>query len=422
MEQAETPHQALITNDAIILGILLVILAFVFTTSSAEKGFWKKFYTVIPGLLMCYFLPSLLNTFNIVDPHESRLYFVASRYLLPACLVLLTLSVDLREIVKLGKSALIMFFTGTIGIVLGGPIALLIVSVIAPDIIGGMGFEELWRGMTTVAGSWIGGGANQTAMKILYEPSSEIFSVMVTVDVIVAQVFLALLLIGAGKSDQVDAYFKADASPINRLKKKMEDFAASVARIATLKDFTVMLAVCFASTAVAHAIADQVAPWIDTNYPELNKYSLGSGFFWIVVVATILGIVLSFTKYRKLEGAGASKVGSLFIYILVATIGMEMDVMAITRYPGAFLIGFIWMLFHFGLLILVGKLIKAPFFFLAVGSTANVGGAASAPVVAAAFHRSLAPVGALLAVLGYAIGTGAAMLCGILMESLHIQL
>jgi uncharacterized membrane protein len=143
---------------------------------------------------------------------------------------------------------------------------------------------------------------------------------------------------------------------------------------------------------------------------------LGSGFFWIISVSTIVAIGLSFTKAKNYEGAGASKIGSIFIYILVATIGMKMDLNQALENPGLMVVGLVWMTIHAGLLIIVAKIIKAPYFFLAVGSQANVGGAASAPIVAQAFHPSLATVGVLLAVFGYAIGTIAAIACTILME------
>jgi uncharacterized membrane protein len=136
----------------------------------------------------------------------------------------------------------------------------------------------------------------------------------------------------------------------------------------------------------------------------------------MISIATIIAILLSFTKAKNYEGAGASKFGSVFIYILVASIGMKMDLTLIFDNVGLIFIGIVWMTIHAGLLILVAKFIKAPYFFLAVGSQANVGGAASAPIVAAAFHPSLATVGVLLAVVGYAIGTVAAILCTILLE------
>ncbi len=129
-----------------------------------------------------------------------------------------------------------------------------------------------------------------------------------------------------------------------------------------------------------------------------------------------MAITLSYTKAKNYEGAGASKIGSIFIYILVATIGMKMDLGMIFDNLGLIAIGAVWMLIHAILLIVVAKIIKAPYFFLAVGSQANVGGAASAPIVASAFHPSLATVGVLLAVFGYAIGTIGAIACTILLE------
>ncbi|MGB1111695.1 MAG: DUF819 domain-containing protein [Schleiferiaceae bacterium] len=405
----------LITNDATLFGILAAMLGGIFLTSKSERPFWKKFYKYIPALLLCYFLPSLLTTFEIIDPKQSRLYFMASRYLLPAALILLTLSIDFGEVKKLGPKALIMFFTGTVGVIIGGPISILLFSVIAPDIVGANP-EEIWRGMTTVAGSWIGGGANQAAMKEVFEVSEGIFSAMVTVDVLVAELWMAFLLIGVAKAKNIDARFKADASSVLTLQEKMEAYTASISKIPTFNDLIYILAIAFGATGLAHGLSDIIAPFISENYPVLAKFSLTSGFFWLVVIATTIGIALSFTKARNLEGAGASKVGSVFIYILVATIGMSMNVMEVFENPGLFAVGLVWMIIHVGLMFLVAKIIKAPYFFLAVGSKANIGGAASAPVVAAAFHPALAPVGVLLAVLGYALGTYGAYICGLLMQ------
>jgi len=408
----------LFTNDAIVFGILISILAFVFTTSKSENPFWKKFYKYIPTLLLCYFIPSIFNSLGIISGEESNLYFVASRYLLPTSLVLLTISIDLPEIKKLGPKAIIMFLTGTVGIILGDPLAILIVSAFAPDVVGGVGPDAVWRGLTTVAGSWIGGGANQAAMKEIFNVGDTLFSSMIAVDVIVANIWMAFLLYGAGINEQIDAKFKADNSAITELKEKIETYRAQILRIPDLTDTIKVMAVGFGVTAIAHLGADIIAPWISDSAPWLAKFSLTSKFFWLIVLATTFALGLSFTKARELEGVGASRYGSLFLYILVATIGMKMNIMAIFENPGFFVVGLIWIAFHAILLIVVAKIIRAPFFFLAVGSQANIGGAASAPIVASAFHPSLAPVGVLLAVLGYAIGTYAAWICGILMQTI----
>ncbi|MEW5248448.1 DUF819 domain-containing protein [Microbulbifer sp. 2201CG32-9] len=406
----------MITNDAIILGMLAAILGFVFYTAGSEHRFWKRFYRFVPALLLCYFLPSLLTTFDIIDAESSQLYYVASRYLLPASLVLLTLSIDLKAIVNLGPKALIMFLTGTLGIVIGGPIALLIMASIDPDMLGTSGPEAVWRGMTTVAGSWIGGGANQAAMKEIFGVGDQIFSAMVAVDVIIANIWMAMLLIMAGNAKQLDQRRGADTAAITSLREKVEALQKKHSRNPSLPDLMLIAAVGFGITAIAHAGADQLAPWFQTHAPQLARFSFTSQFFWLIIIATTLGIAMAFSPAKKLEGAGASKVGSVFIYFLVATIGTHMDITALRDSPELFVLGAIWMAVHAGLLLLVAKLIKAPTFFMAVGSQANVGGAASAPVVAAAFHPSLAPVGVLLAVLGYALGTYAAWFCGQLLR------
>ena len=407
----------MISNDAVVFGILMVVLGFVFYTSNLRSSFWKKFYTFFPVILLCYFIPSLLNSTGIVSPEKSNLYFVASRYLLPTSLVLLTLSVDLKEISKLGSKALIMFFTGTIGIIIGGPIAIIIVKNLFPNLVS-INPEELARGMTTIAGSWIGGGANQTAMKEVFNVDGELFSKMVTVDVLVGNAWLAVLLIGVGKTVFIDKFLGADSSSVESVKEKIEKYNLSIARIPDLKELIYVLTIGFGITGISHLIADNIAPYLLNNFPALEKYSLTSSFFWLIVMATTFGIILSFTRLRDLEGVGASKIGSIFIYILVATIGLQMNLFTVFDNPGLFVIGLIWISVHVILLFIVAILIKAPYFFVAVGSQANVGGAASAPVVASAFHPSLAAVGVLLAVLGYAVGTYAAYICGIIMQSI----
>lgn len=457
----------LFTNDAVVLGLLIGLLALIFKATTIPQ--LKKFFNIIPALLLCYFLPSLFNTLGVISPgwidfnealaaltqagydvvgitkisqlkefvadhesaeallqpyiHTSKLYFMASRYLLPASLVLLTLSISLNEVFKLGPKALIMFITATIGVVIGGPIALMAMDAIAPDVVEG----NVWRGMTTIAGSWIGGGANQAAMFEVFSEdtvtgetgliSSKLYGAMITVDVIVAEIWMAFLLLGVGKSASIDKWLKADSTNVEALKDKMHKFSLSVARIPSFTDLMIILGLAFGAVGFSHFAADGIAPWMGDTFDWAKKFSLTSGFFWLIVIATTVGLALSFTPARKLEGAGASKVGSVFIYILVATIGMKMNILEIFDNPGLFFVGLFWMIVHVGLLFIVAKLIRAPFFFLAVGSKANIGGAASAPVVAAAFHPSLAPVGVLLAVLGYALGTYGAIICGNLMQA-----
>lgn len=472
------------TNDAIVLGLLIVVLALVFVTSSSKSPGWQKFYKYVPALFLCYALPAFLHwPLGLISGESSKLYTVSSQYLLPASLILLCVSTDLKMISRLGPKALIMFLAGTLGIVLGGPVALLFVSKVAPGILP-MSADELWRGFSTIAGSWIGGGANQTAMKIIYDVDTSLFASMVVVDIIVANIWMGFLLYGASISDRLDRFFKADNSAIEAVKEKIATYQASVSRIPDTKSLMVMLAVAFGGVGLAHWGAESLikplksynestkgtfefreytVTGLDTtslvisegrfdtlspmqrqnggflastgnskNY--VSKVTLKPGyekgalvdnglstllanFFWVIVIATTLGLILSlFPKMRQLEGVGASRWGSIFIYILVATIGMQMNLGDVFNKPGLFVVGLVWMIMHAIILIIVARIIRAPFFFLAVGSQANVGGAASAPVVASAFSPSLASVGVLLAVLGYALGTYGAIICAGLMR------
>ena len=406
----------LVTNDAVVLGILATILGLVFWSASRPDGFWKKFYTYVPALLLCYLVPAILNTLGVIDGSLSKLYPVARDYLLPSALVLLCIAIDFGAIVRLGPKAIIMFLTGTAGIMLGAVASFEIMRFIHPETVAG----ETWRGMTTITGAWIGGGANQAAMKEVFEVGANVFGQFVAVDVLVANVWTAVLLFMTGRAQAFDRWTGADLSAINALKARIETFQAEHARVPSLADMMVILAVGIGVTGLSHALTGPTIGWIASLPQEwrLQDYSLTSSFFWIVVFATTFGLLLSFTKARGLEGAGASKIGSAMLYFLVATIGMQMDLNALLDRPWLFLLGLIWIAVHGGLLLLVAKLIRAPLFFLAVGSMANVGGAASAPVVASAFHPALAPVGVLLAVLGYALGTYGAYITGLMLRAL----
>jgi uncharacterized membrane protein len=408
---------SLITNDAVVLGILMGILGFVFWSSQSSLTFFKKLYSVIPPILLCYFLPGLLNSAGIISGTTSGLYGMASRYLLPASLVLFTLSLDLNEIWKLRKKAGLMFITASISIIIGGPLAVWIVAFFAPEIVGGEGADAVWRGLSTVAGTWIGGGANQAAMFEIFKPSTDLFSAMVALDVFISYAWMALLLYGAGKNSSINKFLKADDQSVTEIKDKIEAYQLSIMRIPKMEDILMILGVAFGVTAIAHFGADTIAPWVTINAPYLSKFSLTSGFFWLVIIATTFGMLLSFTKMRNLEGAGASRIGSVMLYVLIATIGMQMNVMAIFRNPGILLIGLIWILIHAIILFIIAKITRTPFFFAAVGSMANIGGPASAPVIASAFHPSLAPVGVLLAVFGCVIGTYGAYVCGLMMQA-----
>lgn len=250
--------------------------------------------------------------------------------------------------------------------------------------------------------------------------SQTLFGQMIAVDVLIANIWMGLLLYGSQHREKINRWLRVDNAAISELERKMEtiEMTREIKKRGT-KEWMILCGIAFGITGISHFAADLIAPFFAEHFPGSAKYSLTSTFFWLVVIATTLGILLSFTKARKLEATGASDLGSVFLYFLVATIGMNMHLGAILDNPIFFLIGALWILIHVIVLLVVARIIKAPFFFVAVGSQANIGGAASAPIVAAAFNKYLAPVGVLLAVLGYAVGTYGAYISGLLIQWVH---
>ena len=406
---------ALITNDIVLLGLIAGTLGLIFWASSGPTPWLKRIFAVVPALLLCYFIPAIYNTTGLIDGHATKLYNpVARDVLLPAGLVLLTLSIDLPSIVKLGPKLLVVFCAGTLGVMLGAPVAFLAMSVIHPETVAG----DTWAGMSALAGSWIGGGANMVAMREVWGVDATTFGQFAVVDVAVASLWMAVLLFLSGRAEAMDARRKVDTRALDEMKERVAAWQAANARIPSLTDLMVIVAVAFGGVGLAHAIAAPLAAWFGATFDWASRFSLDSAFVWVVVISTSIGLGLSFTRARRLESAGASKLGSVMLYFLIACIGMQMDLLALLDRPWLFLLGVIWMATHVLVLWAVARLVKAPLFYFAIGSQGNIGAAASAPVVAGAFHPSLAPVGVLLGTVGYASGTYLAYVVGLVLKGL----
>ena len=415
--EATEPSTALIQNDIVLFGLIAATLGLVFWTSSRETGFFKKFYTYVPALLLCYFIPGIYNSIDLIDGAASKLYNpVASRVLLPAALVLLTLTIDLKGVLKLGPKLLAMYIGASLTVMLGAFVAFWVMDIVHPETVSG----DVWSGMATLAGSWIGGGANMLAMKEIFAVDETTFAQFVVVDVSVGYVWMAVLIFLANRAQAIDARTGADTRAIEELKDRLANYQKEHERVTTLTDLMVILGIAFGTVGLAHAIAGPASAWF-SDVAWARQVSLHEPFVWVVVLSTVIGLGLSLTRARTLDGAGASKIGALFLYILIACIGMQMEIGKLAERPWLLALGVIWILVHIVLLALLAKLLKVPFFYFAMGSQSNIGGPASAPVVATVFHPSLAPVGALLGALGYATGTVAAYVVGVVLRGMAGQ-
>ncbi|RRN80646.1 DUF819 family protein [Pseudoxanthomonas sp. SGD-10] len=400
-ETAET-STALIANDIVVFGLIAATLGLIFWLASGPTPFWKKFFAWVPALLLCYFVPAIYNTVGLIDGSQGAVYNpIGSRVLLPVALVLLTMTIDLKGVLRLGPRLLFVFCAATFGLFLGAIVAFQLFQWFWPAVVAG----EVWKGMAALAGSWIGGGANMVAIREVYQVDATLFGQFAVVDVAIANSWMAVLLFLAGRAASIDARSGADTSAIDEMKKRLEAYEAANARIPTLTDLMVILGIGFGIVGAAHAVSAPVAAWFGAHVPNASQYSLDSAFVWVVLLATFAGLGLSFTPVRRLENAGMAKIGSACLYFLIASIGMQMDFTRLAERPGLLALGVVWMGVHILVLWGAARLVRAPLFYFAIGSQGNIGAAASAPVVAAAFHPTLAPVGVLLGTVGYATGT-----------------
>jgi uncharacterized membrane protein len=239
--------------------------------------------------------------------------------------------------------------------------------------------------------------------------SNSTIAMMVVVDVAVANVWMAVLLYFSGRADSMDARIGADRSALDAVQRTVAEFQEKVARPTKLKDVLSILFIAFGTAAAATALASKL--------PDVG--TIINGFTWVVLLVTTVALALSFTQLRRLDGAGASSIGSAFLYLLIASIGAQAQFSEVVKAPGLVAVGALWIGIHALVILVARRLLRAPIFFAAVGSQANIGGAASAPIVAAAFHPALAPVGVLLAVGGYVLGTYGGLLCAVLLELVH---
>lgn len=386
---------SLITNQFGLLAVLMIIPAIIFIAN--DHPVYGKIFKVVPALVFAYFIPTLLTFFDII-PSEAALYTQIKKFVLPASLLLLTIAVDIKGIMKLGRKAVIMFLSGTFGIIIGGPISLWLFKDQLPP--------EIWKGMAALAGSWIGGGANFIAIGDSVGATDSMMGVMVVVDVAVANIWTGILLYMAGRYESIDKKLGADNSAIIELRDKVINFQKKSNRVATTTDYMVMLAMAFGGAYLAFEIGNILPP-----IGNIISHST-----WKIILITSLGVFFSFTKVKNYEGAGASKLGTVMLYLLIGVIGANADLKQVMEYPYLFAMGITWISIHIIILVIVTKLIKAPLFFMAVGSQANVGGAASAPIVASAFHPALASVGVMLGIAGYVLGTYAALICAAFLQ------
>ncbi len=380
------------SNPIFILAVLMLIEGCILYFSAQKWA--AKFFKYLPSMFWIYFLPMIANTVGII-PSQSAVYGNITKFCLPASLVLLLLSVDIKAIMHLGKTALAMMGAGVIGIMVGGPLVVLIYKHWLPP--------DAWKAIGALSASWIGGSANMIAVKEATNTPDSVFLPAVIVDTIVPYTWMGILIALSAYQERFDRWNKSDMALIKDLQARTKAVSA-VGGSRSMGKILAMIGVGLGGTIVSLSIAGKM--------PVVNN--LVNTMTWTIIIATMLGIALSFTPIRSLETAGSSKWGFAVLYFVLASIGARASFAHIAASPILLLAGVTWVAIHAVFLLVAGRFLRSPIALAAAASQAAIGGPASAPVVAGIYHPQLAPVGLLLAVLGNIVGTFLGLCCSYL--------
>ena len=388
----------LISDPMAVLAYLAAVLATIFWLS--EKPRLEPVFRYLPPVIFAYFIPTISTTLGIL-PASSPVYDWMTRYLLPLALLLLMITVDVRSILKLGKTAVAMVTAGAVGIVIGAQVAYLVFGRWLP--------EDAWTGFAALSGSWIGGTANMVAIAESVGTPEAIFAPVIVVDTVVGYGWMGVLLLFSAFQPKFDRWLKADLSAIEDTNRRLAEVEA-VRHPSTVADIAIILGLGLAGAILSVQLGAKL--------PALGDPTIISHTTWAVLIVVTGGLLLSFTPVRKLEEVGASRMGYVALYLMLTGIGAQGDLRAVLDAPAFFFAGMLWIAIHATFLIIAARLLKAPSFFIATGSMANIGGVGTAPIVAGIYHPAMAPVGLLMAVAGYILGIyfglGSAWMLGVL--------
>ncbi|MDP6636779.1 MAG: DUF819 family protein [Phycisphaerae bacterium] len=390
-------------NDPMgIIMVLLVIEGAILYTAGADRA--KRLFKYVPAMFWIYFLPMLANTIGLIPPRKDiavDVHGAITTYCLPACLVLLLISVDLRAIYRLGAVAIAVMLAGSLGTLVGGPVVMLIFGRWLPP--------DIWSGIGALSASWMGGSSNMIAVAESVDTPAKIYGTMIVVDTIIPYAWMGLLIFLSAHQARFDRWNRAKSNILDDLKHRAAGAGAGESEPITLRHFVVMFAVAAVGTYAAIQLAELLSVILARLLPATLQIVSPSA--WAIILASVLGLLLSFTPVRRLERFGASKVGYGLLYFVLASIGARTSLASLADAPLMIVVGVVWVLIHGAFILAAGRLFRAPMALMAAASQANMGGTASAPVVAEIYHPGLAPVGLLLAVLGSIVGTYLGIFC-----------
>lgn len=386
----------MITNGFTYLAVMLFTAAVLVTLE--KKTNWK-FFKVIPAVVCVYLVAMLMCTFKVWDMAATRPAYNALKNPFTYAMVFaMLLRCDIRKVIKLGPKMLTGFFSASITIMIGFILAYLIMK----GIIG----ADSWKGLGALCGSWLGGSGNMVAVQAALDISEADMGYALVIDSIDYSIWVMFLLWVIQFAPRFNAWTKADTKILDEVSNRLEDDAKANQSVPTFQSMILL----FGSAFLASAVGQNVGNALNAAMPFLDRAT------WTILFITVLGLVGAVTPLGKV--AGSQEVSNLLLYTVIALLASRASLLELSDAPAWILTGFIILAIHAALMLVLCKLLKIDMFTTAVASLANIGGTASAPVLAGSYSGSLVPVGILMALLGYVIGTPCGILVAHIMQAL----
>jgi len=386
-----------ISDPFVVLALLAAVVAGVLQLERLPA--LEPLFRRLPAVFWIYVLPMLATSAGLL-PAASPLYPAVTRYLLPASLVLILLSSDLRAIAQLGPRALGAMAAASAGVALGAVVALTLFR----DALG----PEAWKGLAALTGTWIGGSANLLAVSGALGLSPDAQGVAIVVDTLVGYSWMGILVALSSRQPRLDRWLRADRGELAAIGGRLAARLERDRRPTSSRDATFLVGLALGAAALALAIGQRLPPLAEVLTPAA----------WSILLLTTFGLALSLTPLARLDGAGASSLGYAGFYLLLASVGAQADIARLVARPLWVAAGVTVIAVHALCLAVALRLMRAPSFFFGAASQAAIGGYASAPLVAEVWQRGLAPVGLLLAVVGNVAGTYVGLAVGQLLAAL----
>ena len=383
----------MIENGVLYLSVLMIIGAGIVYT---EKKSQHKIFEYLPSIVILYFVVMLLSTFGLWQKSESvtATYKAVKTNLLPAMIFLMLLSADMREIFKLGKKMIFTFLLASVSIAIG---------FIGTFTLFHTYFEpNAWKAFAALSGSWMGGTGNMVAIQGALNLPDSAMGYTLLIDSIDYAIWVMILLALVPFSKKFNLWSKADTSIIDEVGERLSRKEEAKKPMSFLSVFIMLGAALFVS-----ALSQYGASLLPIT-------SFLTGTTWVVIIATLAGILFAMTPLAKISGS--SELGNIMLYLIVALIASRANFTELTEAPLYIMAGFVIIAIHVAIMVLFAKLFKLDLFTLGVASLANIGGVASAPILASAYSKALIPIGVLMAMMGYILGTFAGLMVGKVLE------